>query len=324
MTLIAFSTNKNRADILTDTWSYTSGDRRIGAASKLHAISHLDMAHAVQGSCEFEALWSIGASGLAMHVGSFDGFVQEAGPYLLDAWNEVVERDRREPSVVFIIGYSPEESRFKAYQFDSGSDFERQDLEAPFIIPAPTDIRPSELELARLKGSLLAGQSESDRAEILTVFEDWHQKPGLIAPTTVKGWVRLGKHARESRALAPSVTSGLKVFVAGDLFHAVLKRGEFTTSRVHRFNDSGAEFAQLVAGTLHPISQYGPCSYCDSGRSFVDCHLASFATQPCPCGSDKPFEACCSVRAETASTTASNETVARPASTLADAVSVTS
>lgn len=314
MTLIAFSANKNRADILTDTWSYTDGGRQIGSDSKVHAISHLDMAFAVQGSCEFEALWNLGAIALAMHVGSFDGFVQEAGPYLRAAWGDVTD-PARTPSVVFVLGYSPEESRFKAYQFDSGSDFERQDLEAPFIIPAPGDIRPSELELARLKGSLLAGQSESDRAEILATLENWHQVPVLVAPTTVKGWVHLGKHARESRAMAPA-GSGIKVFVAGDLFHAVLKRGEFTTSRVHRFNDSGAEFAQLVSGTLHPISQYGPCGYCDSGRPYVDCHLASIATQPCPCGSDKPFEACCSVRA--------NETVERPASTLADAVSVTS
>jgi hypothetical protein len=287
VTLIAFSATKNRADILTDTWSYSQGGRLIGSDSKVHSIPHLDMVHVTQGSCEFAALWNFAATALAGGVGSFDGFVREVGPYLRDAWNDVVGCD---PSVVFLIGYSPEDSRFRAYQFASESDFERQDLEAPFIIPAPTDIRPSELELARIKGSF-AGSSESDKAEILTLLEGWHQKPGLVAPTTVKGWVQLGKHARESRALAMPVNSGLKVFVAGDLFHAVLKCGEFTTSRVHRFNDSGAEFAQLVAGTLHPVSQYGPCCYCDSGRPYVDCHLASRATQPCPCGSGKLFQA---------------------------------
>jgi hypothetical protein len=318
VTLIAFSANKNRADILTDTWSYSWGGRRIGSDSKVHSIPHLDMVHATQGSCEFEALWSFGAIALATHVGSFDGFVQEAGPYLLDAWTQVVGC---EPSVVFVIGYSPEANRFRAYQFASDSDFERQDLEAPFIIPAPTDTRPSELELTRIKGSLTGS---SDEAQMLALFEDWHQKPGLIAPTTVKGWVQLGKHTRESRALAPSVTSGLKVFVAGDLFHAVLKRGEFTTSRVHRFNDSGAEFARLVAGTFHPISQHGPCSNCDSGLPYVDCCLASYATQPCLCGSGELFQDCCSVRAETAPTSVTNVSVERPASTLADAVSVTS
>jgi hypothetical protein len=323
MTLIAISASKNRADVLTDSWSYTYGGRRIGSDSKLHAIPHLDMAHATQGSCEFEALWNFGAIALATHVGSYDDFASEAGPYLQDAWNEVDPRPQ-DPSVVFLVGYSPEENRFRAYRFDSDSDFERQAVEAPFIIPAPTDIRPSDLELARLKGSLLAGQSESDRAEILAVLEDWHQKPGFLAPTTVKGWVQLGKHARQTRALAPSVSSGLKVFVAGDLFHAVVQRGAFTTTRVHRFNDSGAEFAQLVAGTFHPISQYGPCSYCDSGRPYVDCCLASIATQPCLCESGKPFRSCCSVRAETDVTTVGNPTVDRPASTLADAVSVTS
>jgi hypothetical protein len=308
VTLIAFSASKNRADILTDTWAYSHGGRLIGSSSKVHSIPHLDMAYAAQGSCEFEALWNLGAIALATHVGSFDGFVQEAGPYLRGAWNEYAGC---EPSVIFVIGYSPEESRFRVYQFASDSDFERQDLETPFIIPAPTDMRPSELELARVFGRF-TDSSESDKAKVLTSLEGWRQKPGLIAPTTVKGWVQLGKHARENRALAQRVSWGLKVFVAGDLFHAVLQRGEFRTTRVHRFNDSGAEFAQLVAGTLHPISQLGPCSYCDSGRPYVDCCLAPKATQPCPCESGKPFQACCSVRAETE----------RPASTLADAVAV--
>jgi hypothetical protein len=314
MTLIAFSASKNRADILTDSWSYSAGGRRIGSDSKVHPIAHLDAASATQGSCEFDALWHLGVSAMAMHVGSFDGFVQEAGPYLRAAWGDVRERDRREPSIVFALGYSGAESRFTAHQFDSSAGFERQDIEgAAFIIPAPGDIRPSELELARLKGSLLAGQSESAKAEILATLENWHQKPELVAPTTVKGWVALGKHARQSRALV-SATSGLKTFVAGSLYHAVLQRGSFAVTRVHTFNDSGAEFAQLVSGTLHPVSQWGPCSLCDSGLAYVDCHLDSFfATQSCPCGSDKPFQACCSVRADTTASTAS---------TLADAVAV--
>ena len=75
MTLIAFSASKNRADILTDSWSYTAGGRRIGSDSKVHSVPHLDMASATQGSCEFEALWHLGVSAMATHVGNFDGFV---------------------------------------------------------------------------------------------------------------------------------------------------------------------------------------------------------------------------------------------------------
>jgi hypothetical protein len=148
---------------------------------------------------------------LAMHVGTFDGFTQETGPRLREAWSHVAER-HRVPSVVFVIGYSPEANRFRAYQFASSSDFERQDLEAPFIIPAPFDIRPSELELARIKDQLAGSSNE---AEMLTLIENWHQQPGLVAPTTVKGWVQLGKHTRESRALAPPIGTGLKVAHAG-------------------------------------------------------------------------------------------------------------
>jgi hypothetical protein len=297
MTLIAFSATKNRADFLTDTWAYSSGGRRIGNDSKVHSIPHLDMAYAIQGDLEFGVAWGCYAAGLTMFAGSFDNFACEAGPYVRAAWDSLATPPQ-DPSTLFLIGYSSEASRFRAYQFDSDSDFERQDLEAPFIIPTPTDTRISDLEWARLEGQLRLFRM-SDQ-QVLAAHDLWRGRPELVAPTTVKGWVQLGKHVRESRALVNPAT-GLKVFVAGDLFHTVVKRGEFTTSRVHRFNDSGAEFAQLVAGTLHPVSQYGPCCYCDSGRPYVDCCAASYATQPCPCGSGKPFQACCSVRAETGS-----------------------
>ena len=93
------------------------------------------------------------------------------------------------------------------------------------------------------------------------------------------------------------------MLIAGDLHHSVLKRGEFQTARVHSFNDSGAEFALLLAGKYHPAGPYGPYAYCDSGRPAVDCCLAADATAACSCGSGKPFQECCSVLAEV---TASN------------------
>jgi len=290
MTLIAFSTNNNRADILTDTWAYSHGGRYISRESKVYPIPHLDMAYTSQGDCEFRLQGSLLATALAMDTPTFDDFTQEARPLFQEAWKTVAERPAIEPSVVFVIGYSPDAGRFRAYQFASDSDFERRDVDAPFIIPTPFDTQPSELEWARLEDFFGANSSS------FAALQSWHQRPALVAPTTVKGWVQLGKHARASRAMV-SARTGAKVFVAGDLFHTVLKRGEFRTSRVHTFNDSGPEFAQLVAGTLHPVSQYGPCT-CDSGRPYIDCCLAPYATQPCTCGSGKPFQACCSVRAE--------------------------
>ena len=143
-------------------------------------------------------------------------------------------RDFDHPTV-FVIGYSPQASRFRAYGFASGTDFERHDLDAPCIVPTPFDLRPSELELPSIRAVFAGGPEEEG---MLALIEDWHQRPEFVAPTTVKGWVQLGKHARESRAMAPAATF-LKVFVAGELHHSVLQLGDFRTTRIHRFDDSG-------------------------------------------------------------------------------------
>ena len=229
MTLIAFSATKNRADILTDTWSYSSGGRYIGRASKVRSVPHLDMAYAIQGDEEFGLAWSYCAADLIEFAASFDDFAHEAGPYIREAWNGLATPPQ-DSSTLFLIGYSSEASRFRAYQFDSDSDFERADIEAPFIIPTPPDTRISDLEWAHLEENLRSfGMSDQ---QVLAAHDLWRRMPELVAPTTVKGWVQLGKHVRESRALVHNAT-GLKVFVAGYLFHSVLKRGEFRTSRVH-------------------------------------------------------------------------------------------
>ncbi|MDP9430532.1 MAG: SEC-C metal-binding domain-containing protein [Actinomycetota bacterium] len=90
--------------------------------------------------------------------------------------------------------------------------------------------------------------------------------------------------------------SGFKTYVGGDVIHTTLRRGESSSRRVHRFNDSGPEFARMMAGSLHPVSQAAACD-CGSGRSFVDCCLAQIADEPCPCQSGARFAACCSIAA---------------------------
>lgn len=86
------------------------------------------------------------------------------------------------------------------------------------------------------------------------------------------------------------------VLIAGDLFHTTLRQGEYTTRRVHRFDDTSAEFQRMVSNTLHPVGQLGPCA-CRSGKRYVDCCLAPQLDKPCVCGSGETLAACCSVYA---------------------------
>lgn len=92
------------------------------------------------------------------------------------------------------------------------------------------------------------------------------------------------------------INSGFKTIVGGDVHYTVIRRGSWSIKRIHTFNDSGAEFARMVEGTLHPLSQNAPCR-CDSGRRYIDRCLAGMLDQACPCGSGQAFRSCCSIDA---------------------------
>lgn len=256
MTLIAFNVKPSHVDIVTDTLTYDANGRTLGRGSKVHLLAHLDAAMLSQGSGDLGNAWSYALSSFTEDA-DFDGLDALAQTLLPGVWEQVVVTQARiSDSIVFHLGYSREHGQFKAYAYPSITGFQRTDVtDRLYVMPAPTSEDPTE-------------------------------------PRMVKDWVTLAKRIRHERALAP-ITSGLKVFIGGDVVHTRLKVGEITQRKIHTFDDTGEEFCQMVAGTLHPLGQLGPCP-CGSDTPMIDCHGLP-PDGPCNCSSGKIFGECCRV-----------------------------
>lgn len=288
MTFVAFAPYADKAEVLTDTTSYGRTLRTMGHKSKVHALPHLDCVFLTQGQSQFGA-WVGHFLAQLDEVPTFADLTEQAAELAADAWRFVnrqaddLELGRPVPSALFLLG--PIRDRFRAFGYSSHNEFERTEHEGLTVMPVPLDppMRISDHEA----GTLAEGPCHpNDLAEL-------RRRPPGTVPRNLDEWVALGVAARESRAMLPP-HSGLKTLVAGSLLHTRVKRGLVTTRTAHEFDDEGQEFFELVAGTLHPQAQLGPC-LCGSGRRAVDCHMPATFDEPCPCESGRTLRDCCLV-----------------------------
>lgn len=262
MTLMAFNAEPDVAHILTDTLSYMPTGRWMGKTSKVNLMPHADMAMLSQGPGSLSAAWRYNLAFHGQNAASIDDFDRLATELLPPLWDQFVQEQEPFPDVVdtngivFHIGYSPAHGRMKAYSYPSNLGFARQDVSdaGAYIIPAPVSHQPD--------------------------------------PASEDDWRDLALTLRRERALA-SVTTGLKVFIGGDLLLTRMEPGAVTQRRIHTFDDrpDNPEFQQMVAGTLHPVAQLGPCE-CGSGNIQELCHSIP-DDRDCLCGSGHPYEDCC-------------------------------
>ncbi len=296
MTLIAFHAQQHRADIVTDTRTYAHCARRLHRTSKVMTLPHLDAAVICQGSTGFASHWNTQARHLAAQTPTFDHLLEATESATIRTWNDLVDdvdaaneafgaEGAIAPSVAFLVGLT---SRgFQAWQFASDNEFTPVQLTGLHVMPTPLDRRPSDLEAGRLLTHFHA--AFGDAAPIRHLM----RQPAPAPPQTRAGWVDLALAVRRDRALC-DLSSGFKTYVGGDVRHTILTPGAVSDARIHAFDDTGAEFEQMVAGSYHPIAQAAPCQ-CGSGTAYVDCCLAPLADQPCSCGSGQVFADCCRV-----------------------------
>ena len=302
MTLIAFAASRGRAEIITDTRTYTHTATRMGHTSKVMLLPHLDAAVMDQGSTGFGKQWRFEAMNLSQVATDFDDLHRRTPAAAAAVWErmtgDLAAENRQHGtsatlanSVVFHVGYSPERESFKAYGYASDFGFEPMDLAGLYVMPSPLSVRPGDLELHRLRNHL----SAIGGAEGAATADALGQLPAPTVPRGPADWVALAKAVRQDRSLA-DIYSGFKTYIGGDVFHVSLRQGEATTRRIHRFTDSGPEFAQMMAGSLHPVSQAAPCD-CGSGNRYVDCCLVPSLDKPCICRSGANLRDCCSILA---------------------------
>lgn len=287
MTLIAFALYGDHAEFLTDTASYTSGAEQMGKCTKSVLIHHLDSAVLSQGDGQFGYNIKNAALQLAGHVTDYDQLVQAIPEHAQDLWRRQIEDQGAEPveSVFFLIGFSGKSEAYTAHAYASEEGFIPVEVTQPWVMPAPWSLRPSTLELERIKEWMRDHPDTSEAARI------WSTRPTLTAPASVDEWRDLGLTCRTERSLQGGYA---RVIVAGGLLHTHLERGGAMTRNLAEFNDAGEEFLQMISFTQHPQAQVMAC-WCDSGERFIDCHLAPHLDQPCGCKSGETFRECCAV-----------------------------
>lgn len=287
MTLIGIHVTPDYAEIVTDSLAYTSHARRLGRSSKVQLLPQLEAAVVTQGDLRFGADAKTLLMTEGIHLATVDDVLATMPETFQRGWS-LLELDQTRspltPSIVFVVGYSPTHGRFGAWQLASEHAFAPLELEGVFLHPSPVRYRPSHLELDRALRFQHIDQAEADT---------WASSPAVPAPEDGEAWMRLAVIARQERAL--DLNPHLKVLVGGRVFQTYLSRSGAAVTPLFEFNDSGEEFQRMVAGTLHPQGQAGPCP-CGSNQRLIDCHLVPLLDEPCPCGTgETPLRACCAV-----------------------------
>lgn len=290
MTLIAFATYGDHAVLVTDTVAYSAGGRDFAQATKHLTLNHLDAVIATQGDHRFAIEARAGLMS-ASSMTTFDALVDAVPDALRELWKFLeMDRDEWNEASLYLIGYSPTAAKFLAFRYLAEHDFAAEPVSGLHVTPSPFAMRPHQFELERY-----ADFVPDD------VRDNWLNQPEPQPPADLEAWGALGLLVRHQRAVA---SNPIKVFVGGKLIHTRIERDLVQTMTLLEFDDDGDEFAQMVAGTRHPLAQHGPCP-CGSGETSLECCMVEMLDQGCGCGKPgsegKTFRNCCMADAPTVS-----------------------
>lgn len=282
MTLVAFANHGTHVDIATDTggWDLMQRDG-MSHVTKYSHLAHLDAVMLKQGDGQVGKVARY-VLDLITERDTFDDLI-EAAP---GAFQRAGAGDDGAVGTVFLLGWSDHAEAFATYVLASEQNFRAHKVDR-WIMPAPWSMRPSGLELRRLKAVAAHTDWGPEAAEV------WPTRPPMRAPANDEEWIELANLARDERTmLGPRA----RVHVTGELWLSRLERGAFASRRVHQWNDTGENLRRMVTGSHHPFAQAEPC-VCGSGRRWRDCCLAAWnaSNGSCLCGSGQPFEDCCRV-----------------------------
>lgn len=282
MTLIGFATYGDHAECITDTAFYTRNVEKLGLTTKHMTLNHLDAVLLNQGDSDFGDYAQVSTRKLADMCSTFDDLAARMQANLSAVHADLELPEDRE-ATLFLVGYSEAAGEFVGYVYAPEQQFKPLKVRQ-WLMPTPWTLRPSGLELRRVRSDL------GGRASWAEVEPRWTTQPTMTAPASVEEWVDLAVTAHRQRTL----DHYSRVMVLGDLVHTRLERGTVTTKRVHTFTHTDEEFRSIVAETRHPLGQMQAC-WCESGQTFRDCHLRPFWNDPCGCFSGRTFYECCMV-----------------------------
>src|SRR3546814_571695 len=119
MTMIAFATHEDHAEILADSMTYNrNGRHNSGRASKVSVFTNIDAAVMARGDQILTALWQYDLACTNNVLETFDHLVEHAAARLPAAWDarcNDIDGDEPMRTTVYLVGFSPSAGRFQAF-----------------------------------------------------------------------------------------------------------------------------------------------------------------------------------------------------------------
>ena len=304
MTLIAFRTAPDVAEIVTDTWTYNASGRHFANTTKVHPMVHANTVAIGRGN-----------QGFTFHVHALlapqSGFVRSLDdlrtkvdiPSACHSAHLMTEREQGGAPVgdctLYLVGYSESRETFEAYEYETSNGYREVPVTGFHVTPSPWGIRPRQSELEHWVALMHDASRWGDNADAARaqcdadheVLTSWPAQEAVAAPDTVESWALLAERVRQDRAAAHPST-GMKIPVGGDVHLTRLVKGAVSTATIWTFDDTREGLKDVMRGTLSGLGLSLPCP-CDSGQAFLDCHIPAALTDACPCGSGSALAACC-------------------------------
>lgn len=224
---------------------------------------------------------------ISRDVSSFDEFLTAAHgaiPATMD------EQSDDGDAFVAAVGYSDEEGRYRGLVYARANDWAPFEVQTMFVFPSPLVVRPSDYEIGLLRKRFAATPYPQDE-EFLRMLE---ANPCPSLPESDAGWFGLACAVRQQRSMVGPVARH-RTLIGGRIIKTEATFEQTVQAVLGEFDDDedSEEFAQLVAGSFHPVALAAPCG-CGSGLSWRSCCLAQYLDDPCDiCESGKPLGDCC-------------------------------
>lgn len=295
MTLIAYALRPESVDIVTDSLSYNDGAVTLGYTepkSLGHALTDAPVAIACAGAVVMSDAYEAAVTGAASRGELVD--VDELALWTPEVarhcWQLSVERRTafgcREPdtgSTIFAAGWSQRRGRMAVYQFRSGkADWAGTEILEDLEMQHDMWTKADEIGLDLGKHGITR-PSAVDRHWFYTPFpEARYSVPDQDAmPDTDTDWAALAARVRVEQIARPVEH---RTLVGGAVHRTTITRDAVTQNVIYAYDDTGDEWAALLAGSLNPAG--APYKWTGVGRN-----------EPCPCGTGVKYKHCHDPRA---------------------------
>lgn len=254
MTLIAFAATPDRVDVLSDTLYVDADDAGRGFTYAPKTIELPNWHGVVAGTGAVTLFSRYLVHLVTMEATDLDDCAARSVEPLRRLWADTLKVRPAVPTHVYLIGWSAEQERTTGWVLSIDETTERE-------------WRPW-----RVIGGTF------DVPWMLSLTTDAYDETTDSAPVTDAEWIDVFSNVR--RAASVDRPPDQRILVGGDVTRTTITAAGVEQRTIHTFDDTGAEWAAMLAGTHHAdgpahkwtgVGRNDPCP-CRSGRKWKHCH----------------------------------------------------